>query len=85
MTVVALFFVKIDPNVVYGFGPAVLHGLFGIPNLILMPFTDNVAAAPKNTGFSYTAGYVVGLCVIPWVVRQVLKVGLLLFKEWVKR
>jgi hypothetical protein len=85
MTVIAFFFVRIDPNVAYGFQPAILHGLFGIPNLILTPFTDHVAAAPKNTGFSYNLGYVVGLCVIPWLVRQALELALLLFKEWLKR
>ncbi len=85
MTVIAFFFVRIDPQVVYGFAPAVLHGLFGIPNLILTPFTDHVAAAPKNTGLSYNAGFVVGLCVIPWLVRQAFEVALLVFREWVKR
>jgi hypothetical protein len=84
MTVVAFFFVRIDANTVYGFGPAVLHGLFGIPNLILTPFTGHVAAAPKNTGLSYNVGFAVGLCVIPWVVRHLLEAALLLFKEWLK-
>lgn len=85
MTAIAFFFVRIDPNVVYGFGPAIIHGLFGIPNLILTPFTDHVATAPKNTGLSYNLGFGVGLCVIPWLVQQVLEVGVFLFREWLKR
>ncbi len=85
MMVIAFFFVRIDPNVTYGFGPAVLHGLFGIPNLLLTPFTNHVAAAPKNTGFWYNAGFMVGLCVIPALVRQVLEIAVMIFKEWSKR
>lgn len=85
MATIAFFFVRIDPNVTYGFGPAIVHGVFGIPNLALMPFTDHVATAPKNTGITYNVGFMIGLCVIPWLVRQALEILLLGVKEWARR
>ena len=70
LVAIAYFWVEIDPSREYGFGGGVLHGFFGIQNMILFCFTDHEVWAPLNTGWGYTAGFYVGLFVIPFLVRN---------------
>ena len=70
---IAFFFVDIDPSREYGFGGGVLHGFFGFQNLILFCFTEREVWAPLNTGRGYTAGFYVGLFVLPFLVRNTIR------------
>lgn len=78
---VAWFWVEIDPAREYGFGGGVLHGLFGIQNTILFCFTDREVWAPLNTGRGYTAGFYVGLFVLPFLVRTTIDVIVYMLKS----
>ncbi|MES1240806.1 MAG: hypothetical protein ABUT39_04240 [Acidobacteriota bacterium] len=78
---VAFFWVEIDPVREYGFGSGVLHGFFGMQNLILFCFTDHEFWAPSNTGRGYTAGFYVGLCLIPAVIRTTLEIVVFILKR----
>lgn len=77
---IAYFWVEIDPAREYGFGGGVLHGFFGIQNTILFCFTDREVWAPVNTGRGYTAGFYVGLFVLPFLVRNTIKVILIILR-----
>ena len=77
---IAFFWVEIDPAREYGFGGGVLHGFFGFQNLILFCFTEREVWAPLNTGRSYTVGFYVGLFVLPFLVRNVIRVIVLLVR-----
>ncbi|MEA2563684.1 MAG: hypothetical protein QOH06_5188 [Acidobacteriota bacterium] len=70
---IAYFWVEIDPAREYGFGGGVLHGFFGFQNLILFCFTDREVWAPLNTGRGYTAGFYVGLFVLPFLIRNIIR------------
>jgi hypothetical protein len=70
---ITYFWVEIDPTREYGFGGGVLHGFFGIQNTILFCFTDREVWAPLNTGRGYTAGFYVGLFVLPFLVRNTIR------------
>lgn len=70
---VAFFWVEIDPTREYGFGGGVLHGLFGVQNLILAWPTGREVWAPSNTGRSYTWGFYVGLFVVPFLTRNIIR------------
>ena len=70
---IAYFWVEIDPTREYGFGGGILHGFFGMQNLILFCFTEREVWAPLNTGRSYTAGFYVGLFVLPFLVRNTIR------------
>lgn len=74
LLVVAFFWVEIDPVREYGFGAGLLHGFFGMQNLILFCFTDHEFWAPSNTGRGYTAGFYIGLFFIPAVIRNTLEI-----------
>lgn len=78
---IAYFWAEIDPAREYGFGGGVLHGFFGIQNTILFCFTDREIWAPLNTGRGYTAGFYVGLFVIPFLVRNLIRALLYLVKD----
>ena len=78
---IAFFWVEIDPSREYGFGGGVLHGFFGVQNLILFCFTDHEVWAPLNTGWGYTAGFYVGLFVIPFVVRNTIRAIIYVLKN----
>src|SRR5215210_5622937 len=73
LVAIAFFWVEIDPTREYGFGAGVLHGFFGFQNLILFCFTEREVWAPVNTGRGYTAGFYVGLFVIPFLVRNTIR------------
>ena len=77
---IAYFWVDIDPAREYGFGGGVLHGFFGIQNTILFCFTDREVWAPLNTGRGYPAGFYVGLFVIPFLVRNIIRVILIILR-----
>lgn len=79
--VIAYFWVEIDPVREYGFGGGVLHGFFGMQNLILFCFTDREVWAPLNTGSGYTAGFYVGLFVLPFLVRNIIRAILYALKN----
>jgi hypothetical protein len=70
---IAYFWVEIDPAREYGFGGGVLHGFFGFQNLILFCFTDREVWAPVNTGRGYTAGFYVGLFLLPFLTRNIIR------------
>jgi len=78
---IAYFWVDIDPAREYGFGGGVLHGFFGIQNMILFCFTDHEVWAPTNTGGGYTAGFYVGLFVLPFLVRNTIRAILYVLKN----
>lgn len=78
---IAYFWVDIDPAREYGFGGGVLHGFFGIQNTILFCFTDREVWAPVNTGRGYTAGFYVGLFVLPFLVRNTIRAILYMLKN----
>lgn len=78
---IAYFWVEIDPSREYGFGGGVLHGFFGMQNLILFCFTDREVWAPLNTGHGYTAGFYVGLFVLPFLVRNLIHATLYMLKQ----
>jgi hypothetical protein len=73
LVVIAWFCAEIDPTREYGFGGGVLHGFFGIQNTILFCFTRREIWAPLNTGRGYTAGFYVGLFVIPFLIRNTIE------------
>lgn len=77
---IAYFWVDIDPTREYGFGGGVLHGFFGIQNTVLFCFTDREVWAPLNTGRGYTAGFYVGLFVLLFLVRNTIKVILIIIR-----
>jgi len=77
---IAFFWVEIDPAHEYAFGGGVLHGFFGIQNLILSWFTGREVWAPLNTGRSYTAGFWVGLFVLPFLTRNIIRAILFVLK-----
>lgn len=81
LVVIAWFCAEIDPAREYGFGGGVLHGFFGVQNAILFCFTGREIWAPLNTGGGYTAGFYVGLFVIPFVIRNTLEVILYALKN----
>jgi hypothetical protein len=81
LLVVAFFWVVIDPVREYGFGGGVLHGFFGMQNLILFCFTDHELWAPSNTGRGYTAGFYVGLFLIPAVIRTTIEIVVFILKR----
>ncbi len=70
---IAFFWVEIDPAREYGFEGGILHGFFGMQNLILFCFTEREVWAPVNTGGGYTAGFYVGLFVLPFLVRNTIR------------
>lgn len=78
---IAYFWVEIDPAREYGFGGGVLHGFFGIQNTILFCFTEREVWAPLNTGRGYTAGFYVGLFVLPFLVRNTIRAILYMLKN----
>ena len=78
---IAYFWVEIDPAREYGFGGGVLHGFFGIQNLILFCFTDHEVWAPLNTGSSYTVGFYLGLFVLPFLVRNTIRAVIYMLKN----
>lgn len=78
--VVAWFWVVIDPAREYGFGAGVLHGFFGVQNAVLSWFSDHLYWAPLNTGRGYTAGFYVGLFVVPFLIRNVIRVIVILVR-----
>jgi hypothetical protein len=78
---VAFFWVEIDPAREYGFGAGILHGFFGIQNLILFCFTDREVWAPLNTGRGYTVGFWIGLFVVPFLIRNTLEIVYLILKR----
>jgi hypothetical protein len=78
---VAFFWVEIDPVREYGFGGGVLHGFFGFQNLILFCFTEREVWAPTNTGGGYTAGFYVGLFVLPFLTRNIIRAILCALKN----
>lgn len=78
---IAFFWVEIDPSREYGFGGGVLHGFFGIQNLILFCFTEREVWAPTNTGRGYTAGFYVGLFVLPFLIRNTIRATLYVLKN----
>lgn len=78
---IAYFWVDIDPSREYGFRGGVLHGFFGFQNLILFCFTDREVWAPLNTGHGYTAGFYVGLFVLPFLVRNTIRAILYALKN----
>jgi hypothetical protein len=71
--VAAFFWAEIDPAREYGFGGGVLHGFFGIQNTIFFWFTEREVWAPSNTGRGYTAGFYVGLFVLPFLTRNIIR------------
>lgn len=77
---IAYFWVEIDPAREYSFGGGVLHGFFGFQNLILFCFTEREVWAPTNTGRGYTAGFYVGLFVLPFLVRNTIRAVLYVLK-----
>lgn len=78
---VAFFWVVIDPMREYGFGGGVLHGFFGMQNLVLFCFTDHEYWAPSNTGRGYSAGFYIGLFVIPAVIRNTIEIAVMILKR----
>jgi hypothetical protein len=78
---IAYFWVDIDPAREYGFGGGVLHGFFGMQNLILFCFFEREVWAPLNTGRGYTAGFYVGLFVLPFLVRNTIRAILYALKN----
>jgi hypothetical protein len=78
---IAFFWVEIDPAREYGFGGGVLHGFFGVQNLILFCFTEREVWAPVNTGRGYTAGFYVGLFVLPFLVRNLIRAIIYVLKN----
>lgn len=78
---IAFFWVEIDPAHEYGFGGGVLHGFFGMQNLILFCFTEREVWAPLNTGRGYTAGFYVGLFVLPFLVRNLIRAILYMLRN----
>jgi hypothetical protein len=78
---IAFFWVDIDPSREYGFGGGVLHGFFGMQNLILFCFTDREVWAPLNTGHGYTAGFYVGLFVVPFLFRNLIRAIIYVLKN----
>jgi hypothetical protein len=78
---IAYFWVEIDPAREYGFGGGVLHGFFGIQNTILFCFTEREVWAPSNTGRGYTAGFYVGVFVLPFLVRNTIRAILYILKN----
>jgi hypothetical protein len=81
LIVAAFFWVEIDPAREYGFGAGVLHGFFGIQNLILFGFTSREVWAPLNTGCGYTAGFWVGLFLVPFLIRTTLEIVYIVLKR----
>ena len=81
LVAVAWFWVEIDPTREYGFGGGVLHGFFGMQNLILLCFTDREIWAPLNTGRGYTAGFYVGLFFLPFLVRTTIEAIVYILKN----
>lgn len=77
---IAFFWAEIDPAREYGFGGGVLHGFFGVQNLILAWPTGREIWAPTNTGRGYTAGFYVGLFVIPFLTRNLIRAILFALK-----
>lgn len=77
---IAFFWVEIDPVREYAFGGGALHGLFGFQNLILSWFTGREVWAPSNTGRGYTAGFYVGLFVLPFLIRNTVRAILVILK-----
>jgi hypothetical protein len=77
---IAFFWAEIDPSREYGFGGGVLHGFFGVQNLILSWPTGREIWAPTNTGRGYTAGFYVGLFVIPFLTRNLIRAILFVLK-----
>ena len=77
---IAYFCAEIDPAREYGFGGGVLHGFFGMQNLILFCFTQREVWAPTNTGRGYTAGFYVGLFMLPVLVRNLIRAVLFILK-----
>ena len=78
---IAFFWAEIDPAREYGFGAGVLHGFFGVQNAILSWFTGREVWAPLNTGRGYTAGFWVGLLVIPFLTRNIIRALLFILRE----
>jgi asparagine N-glycosylation enzyme membrane subunit Stt3 len=78
---IAYFWVEINPAREYGFGGGVLHGFFGVQNLILFCFTEREVWAPTNTGRGYTAGFYVGLFVLPFLIRNTIRAILYVLKN----
>ena len=81
LLVVAFFWVEIDPVREYGFGGGVLHGFFGMQNLVLFCFTDREVWAPSNTGRGYTAGFYIGLFLIPALIRNTIEIVVLILRR----
>ena len=78
---ITYFWVDIDPSREYGFGGGVLHGFFGMQNLILFCFTEREVWAPTNTGGGYTAGFYVGLFVLTFLVRNLIRAIIYVLKN----
>jgi len=78
---IALFWAEIDPAREYGFGGGVLHGFFGVQNLLLSWPTGREIWAPTNTGREYTAGFYVGLFVIPFLIRNMIRAALFILRQ----
>jgi hypothetical protein len=78
---VAFFWVEIDPGREYGFGAGVLHGFFGIQNLILSWFTGREVVAPSISGRGYTVGFGVGLFAVPFLIRNTLEIVFFVIKR----
>ena len=72
---------EIDPAREHGFGGGVLHGFFGMQNMVFFCFTDREVFAPVNTGRGYTAGFWIGLFVVPFVVRNILGAAIYVLRE----
>jgi hypothetical protein len=71
---IAYFWIIIDPAHTYGFGGAILHGLFWFQNAVLALFTEREYWAPLNTGWGYQIGFVIGVAVIPFIVKTSLEI-----------
>jgi hypothetical protein len=77
----AFFWVEIDPAREHGFGAGILHGFFGVQNLVLSWFTEREVWAPVNTGRGYTAGFWIGLFVVPFLVRNTLGAVIFILRQ----
>lgn len=57
------FWVRLDPELVYGFTPALLHGFFWGQNLVLGLVDGRLATAAQYSGATYWAGFTLGVIV----------------------
>lgn len=81
LVAIAFFVARIDPTHQYGFGGGVLHGFFGVQNMILWLFTRREIWAPMNTGRGYTAGFYAGVFVLPFLVRNTIRAALSILRQ----